>query len=270
LRTLAQIEARVLAWLAGQDDLVEAFREGHDVYSSFASEVTNEPVRKPETNDPLEVATRLKALRQLGKQAILGLGYQMGANRFWEQIQKNPLLGQLIAAGQLNEHNATVIVKTYRDRYPRIPALWKTAQCAFRFAFNAGDYHMPMLVFVRRGSDVLITLPSGRQLAYLGVEPVSGGGLVYDDRKSIYGGRIVENLVQAIARDILVEAVLALEEQGFRIVFHVHDEVVIEVPTDQAQQALDAALAALRQAPDWAPGLPLDAEGVIAASYGGF
>ncbi|MFQ5492163.1 MAG: DNA polymerase, partial [Phycisphaerae bacterium] len=88
---LAQIEARVLAWLAGQDDLVEAFREGRDVYSEFASEVTHKPVRKPEADDSPEVAARLKARRQLGKQAILGLGYQMGPERFWEQVQKNPL-----------------------------------------------------------------------------------------------------------------------------------------------------------------------------------
>lgn len=265
---LGQIEARVLAWLAGQADLVAAFKDGVDIYCVSASEAFGETVRKPTNADPPDVRSRLSLLRHIGKQAILGLGYQMGSDKFQSQLEQQDEISKLFQTGQLNGEVIGSIVRAYRGKYQQIPRLWREAQGAFGSAFQAGEARFSMCVVTRVSSDLMVELPSARRLCYAGVEMVEQGKLKYAGRKKLYGGLIVENVVQAIARDILVEAILRLEEQGLPVVLHVHDEVVVEVPNDQADSVLNTTISILEQPPCWAESLPLKAEGRVADSYG--
>jgi hypothetical protein len=263
---LAGIEARVLPLLAGQDDLVQAFRDGADIYSQFASVFFNCPVRKPRAGGIAAIEKRMKERRQFGKVVILGAGYQMGPTRFAEY-----------AGCDLS--TAEQAIKTYRQTYAMIPALWGAYQKAFIFTVKYGqpqELRCGVRFDSRPECGIVITLPSGRELHYNTVRLVADQ---YGDKAELwngltkswdglFGGLLVENVDQAFSRDILTDAVLRVEARGVRVALTCHDEIVAVVPDAQAEQALAAVIEEMCREPAWAKGLPLSAEGFVTDHYG--
>lgn len=260
------IEARVISWLAGEQWRLEVFRTHGKIYEASASQMFGVPLERIKKGNPEY------ELRQKGKVAELALGYQGST-------------GALIAMGALNmgipEEDLPDIVSRWRDANKRIVDLWYTVEsAAVSVIQNGAPVGVKNLIFAREYDadndlDFLtITLPSGRKLYY--VKPELGSNQW--NRPSInyrgmnqttkqwtkletYGGKLVENIIQAIARDCLAIAIEHLEEAGFPVVFHVHDEVVIECPEQQAD--LDAVVRIMTQHIPWAPDLPLNADGWI-------
>lgn len=280
---LAQIEARIVAWIARVPTLLAAFASGSDVYSVKAAEWFRTEVRKPTDSDAPEFAKRLVALREVGKAAILGLGYNLGALKFLTQLRKEPRLAPLFEDGTLNPRKVVEIVRGFREGFPEIPRMWRKLEAGFRSAYEGGSGWADAIKFTREGDTVFMHLPSGRRIRYARVRRASAvsardfldehgeistytpdePGLIYGagaDGIGIYGGLLMENLVQALARDLLVEAMLRLEARGFTIAFHVHDEVVLRERLDQTAAATAALDEELRRVPAWAPGLPLNCE----------
>ena len=276
----ANIEARVLAWWAGQQDLVDAFGSGEDVYSSFATETFHEEVRKPKADDPKPKAVRFKLLRGAGKGAVLGLGYSMAAPKFERQQRGNPEVRALFETGELTTTKCEEIVKLYRKKYPMIPALWRKVEGAFFSAREGAERCVNGVLFTKgRDRGVDVTLPSGRVIHYPNVRIGTHGDAnapkkcrvqwVYGHGKGkkIYGGLLVENIVQAISRDILAEAVWSMEQEGYEVNYHVHDSVVAVPPAAKAKKCLDYCVEVLSQSPEWATGMKLGAEGTIEEGF---
>lgn len=260
------IEARVISWLAGEEWRLDVFRSGGDIYCASASQMFHCTVVKGGENGHL---------RQKGKIAELALGYQGGPPA-------------LIAMGALDmgltEEELPDIVDRWREANSRIRDLWYSMNnAAVEIISNGGSCNIKGIALAReydmvQGISVLaVTLPSGRKLYY--VEPQIGenrwGGpsityLGQDQttknwkRIETYGGKLVENCVQAIARDCLAEAIERLEDAGFPVVFHVHDEVVIEIEPFADEETMLQKVVDIMSAPiPWAEGLPLDADGWV-------
>lgn len=269
----AQIESRLTAWLAGERQLLDAYAQGRDPYSEFAARLFGDEVRKPREDDPPERARRLTALRAVGKEAVLALGFGMGPAMFWARLRSTPALRPLIESGELSASRARGIVHCFRRTYPRIPILWRRLERELGACIRAGH---ALGGFRWEGPDVLLMLPSGRAVRY--EEPRiargrSGRPSIVAGRQGsehLYGGLLTENLVQATARDLLALAILGLEAQGCRVVLHVHDELVLEVRAKDAASASQAARSALEHDPGWWPELgplPLRAEVYVAPNY---
>ena len=282
----AQIEARVLAWVAGQQDLLETFAAGRNVYAEFGTACLGREVRKPAPEDAPEDIARLSALYGLSKAAVLGLGYSMGVLRFKATLKMDPLITPLFDDGTLTNAVCAAIVYAYRERHPRIKELWGNCDEAFRRAIDGLPSTVGPMEFLRDIDTVIIRLPSTRELRYPGarLEPSSREiayigkdglpstfstdrpAIVYHKKTRLYGGKITENIVQAIARDILVEVILRLERGGWPVCLHIHDEIVMQVDANRAEECKAAAVAALSTSPLWATDLPLAAEGGIGES----
>lgn len=272
----AQIEARVLPWLAGQDDLVEAFRRNADPYIALASKMFGFKVRKPKRKGAFieAVEDRMEKARNFGKIGVLGCGYGMGAGRAVDY-----------AATQfkvvMDESTAKKLVDLYRAENPKVTAFWNDIEKAFIYT---AKYRKPcelprgLRFSPYQECGVAITLPNGRDLRYASVRIVADsdynreGIRVFNDLTKdwdhVWGGHLTENVVQAISRDVLAEAMLRLEDQGYHTALHIHDELVIPVPEADGPAALKVACSILAETPAWAPGLPLGAEGVLSKAYG--
>lgn len=266
----AQIEARVVAWVADQADLVQAFKDGRDVYCEFASVVLGEEIRKPTESDSEEKIKRLKwARNRIGKIGILGCGYGMGVDRAMEQ-----------AEGELDYTTAESLIETYRSKNNKIRDFWYEIERIFIYVYRyKKDVTLYPGLTIRsdKDCDVIIVLPNGRELKYIDikVDQTTCGETIkeYNPLRKvwnyIWGGHLTENIVQAISRDILWESIWILEEMGWPVVHHVHDEIIACVPEDKAQGCLNASIEALSTVPEWGKGLPLAAEGIITDRYGG-
>lgn len=252
------IEARVLAWLAGEQWVLDAFENGEDIYCRTASRMFGMPVEKHGVNGHL---------RQKGKIATLACGYQ-GA------------LGALKAMGGiemgLSEDELQSIVDSWREANPNIVSLWWDIDSVVkRVVKTRGKEEYKNLVISYEKGILFIELPSKRRLAYpkakIGTNRFGGESVVYEgivvgnkwDKIESYGGKFVENIVQAIARDILAEAMMRLEKKGFNIVMHIHDEVVIESDSSSIEEINEI----MSLVPSWAPGLILDADGFESEFY---
>lgn len=258
------IEARVIAWLAGEQWVLEVFRTHGKIYEATASQMFGIPLEKIKKGNP-EYAYRAR-----GKVATLALGYQGGVNA---------LINMGALRDGIPEEDLPEIKARWRRSNPRIVDLWYTVQNAAIEAVKTGRrVSVPNLMFAREcdqanGQDFLtVLLPSGRKLYYaqphFGVNRFGEESLVYwgmDQTtkrwKEIetYGGKLVENITQAVARDCLAEAVERLEVAGYPVVFHVHDEIIAQVPKDRAD--LQKVINIMRIPPTWAQALPLDADG---------
>jgi DNA polymerase len=286
----AAIEARVVMWLAGQKDAVQAFYDqdagiGHDIYCVMASKLYKREITKE----------RDKEERQLGKITILGCGYQMGGPRLREQASQS-------YGVELTEERAKFLVQTYREEFPMVPDLWRGLQEAAIECVNTGEntYYGTApaeigfeMVHDEAGDWLAMVLPNGRNLWYYNPETSwekipcqdkdTGKWKTFDaeqlsyegkdnkrsgvwGRVSTYGGMLTENAVQAIARDLMVAAMIRAEQAGFVLIMTVHDELVAEAPT--GTKTIEEFEAVMRgPSPAWAKGCPVDAEGWVGKRY---
>lgn len=255
------IEARVIAWLAGEESTLAAFREGKDLYCETANRMFGVPVEKHGAN---------AHLRQKGKIAVLACGY--GGS-----------IGALKAMGALkmglSEDELKPIVDAWRAANPNIVWLWQEVEEATLEAITTRiPVRLRNLTFMFESGILFITLPSGRRLAYvkpgLGQNRFCGTSVAYWGistgrkwgRLETYGGKLVENIVQAVARDILVSGMRNVADAGHQIVMHVHDEIVIDEPKNSAFTVEDACQLMPRLSV-WAAGLPLSADGYECGFY---
>ena len=266
----AQIEARILPWLAGQDDLVSGFANNEDIYSVFATELFGMPVRKPRKSDPKMLYGHNQIKRGFGKDGILGCGYGMGANKFYSRCLENESLRPLFDSGQYDFNFINKLIKTYRSKYSKIPEFWTTVEKAFKWVVKYPHekvYSVDHLFFKNEDGTVIIRLPSGRCLRYRHASLDAKKQLRYH-WGTLWGGSITENIVQSVARDLLGYWLLECEMHNFNTVLHVHDEIVSLVKEEQAESSLDLMTTIMRSGPRWSEGLPLDCEGGVHDYYG--
>lgn len=254
------IEARVIAWLAAEKWRMEVFRTHGRIYEASAEHMFNLPAGSVQKGDPM---------RQKGKIAELALGY--GGS-----------VGALKAMGALDmgltEEELQPLVDSWRAANKAIVQYWDDVDTAARKMIKTGECkRLPYNVFFSKEGPLLkLHLPSGRELSYVKPRIDDNLDITYEGtiqtsghwgRIATYGAKLVENIVQATARDCLAEVILKAESAGIPVVFSVHDEVVCEVPEDQAEAALETLLAIMKETPDWAPGLPLSGDGYICDYY---
>lgn len=254
------IEARVLSWLAGEAWRLQTFSEGGDIYCASASQMFGVPVVKHGVNGEL---------RQKGKIAELALGY--GGS-----------VGALISMGALemglSEDELPGLVNSWRGANPKIVQFWWDVDAAARKAVeDKTSTRVGRIQFGYRSGILFVRLPSGRKLSYvkprIAVNKFGREGLTYEGigeskkwlRIDTYGPKLVENIVQGTARDLLALAMLRLTEKGFPIVMHIHDEAVVEMPIGES--SVEEVSAIMSIAPDWADGLPLRADGYECPFY---
>jgi DNA polymerase len=273
----AQVEARELAWISGQNDLTEGFADGQDIYSTFATRLFGEEVRKPKDGDTPEGAKTLTIRRGFGKDAILGCGFGMGTNTFILRCKQNATLRPLFDSGEYDWDFIDKLIKTYRSTYPQIPKFWKTVEKCFRWVTKypreVACYHVPgrehekpVLRFWKEGSTTVIQLPSARRLFYRHAT-VSKDNQIKYTHGHLWGGSITENIIQSICRDLLGGWLLECERNGIPIIHHTYDELVGCVPMDRADGRLEQMIEIMRVGPGWATGLPLDAEGCVTPCF---
>ena len=261
----AQIEARILAWLAGQDDLTTGFANNEDIYSEFATTLFRVPVRKERSTDPKPVGRMLSIKRGFGKDAILGCGFGMGADKFYQRCLQNSSLRPAFDSGQYNRQFIQKLIDTYRTKYSKIPAYWRAVETAFKqvLRFPHLTPKVGNIEFSCVGHEVHVKLPSGHILYYRQCNVKGDGNISYlsgPKRESLWGGSITENLVQSIARDLLGFWILTCEDAGLPVILHVHDEVVCQINKNNSKISLDKLNQILCTIPNWASGLPVGAE----------
>ena len=301
----SQVEARVLAWIAGQSDLVELFRSGGKVYETMAAFIFQMDVGSV-AKDSFE--------RQIGKNSVLGAGFQMGADRFAEQVREQT--GIVLERGGRycvpeghkmgDDHSfcetcgstvtedrddvAAKAIRGYRELYHMIPQFWRDINdAAIRAVQDPGTVHSvgvgASIRYTMRGNILWCILPSGRMLSYFSpelrmrrlpepyehIEKLSLSFVGVDGytrkwrRQHTYGGHLTENVVQAMARDLMADAMLRLEAAGYPIILTVHDEVLTEPPTNfGSTQEFEDIMTTL---PTWATGLPVAAEAWTGERY---
>jgi len=258
----AQIEARALAWLAGQQDLLDGFARGEDVYSVFAARLFNCEVRKPTKDDPPDLAVELKIKRGFGKDAILGAGYGMGATKFYNNCLANPGLRPLFDSGQYDFKFVKQLIDLYRSKYSKIPAYWTSVEKAFKRVIRFPHLIAPVgrVVFRNNKGTVEIVLPSSRVLYYRHCK-IDRKNTIKWQHGTLWGGSITENIDQSISRDLLGYWILKCEEEGLPVVLTIHDDITTLLPVDQAEEMLEKQMSIMRTVPEWASGLPVDVEG---------
>jgi len=263
----AQIEARMLAWLAGQQDLLDGFARGEDVYSVFATTLFRSPVRKARKTDPVSIAKMLDIRRGFGKDAVLGCGYGMGSAKFYSRCIQNPSLRPLFDSGQYDYGFIEKLIKTYRTTYPLIPAYWNDVERAFSrcIRFPHLQPEVGPVQFSCLEGTVHVRLPSGRILYYRHAQ-MSKKGIKYH-HGPLWGGSITENIDQAISRDLLGYWILKCEENNLKILLTVHDEIVILVDVMKQDEQMKLFESILCTVPDWAKGLPVAAEVKVSENY---
>mgnify|MGYP003630442209 FL=1 len=252
----SQIEARVLAWLAGQGDLTEAFRVGDDVYKKMAMSIYGVNREEDVTKDQ----------RFVGKTTILGAGYGMGAVRFKEQLQSFGFDMELDEARR--------VIDVYREANFRITTLWRDAGYMLENMARGDSVQFGLDgVVAVDATKKAIMLPSGLLMRYdelAGEQGERGVEYTYKVRRGrnrIYGGKVIENVCQAVARCIIGEQMLKIAKR-YRVVLTVHDSVVCCVPEEEVAEAQEYIESCMRWTPHWAAGMPVNCESGIGKSYG--
>jgi DNA polymerase len=277
---LSQIEARVIAWLAGQTDLVEQFARGEDVYSDFAqNHVFHEETRKPREGDAPELVKALEIRRNFGKMAILALGYGMGGQTTYDRCLLDKSLRPLFDDGTYDIDFCYRLVNLYRKRYTKIVAYWGELQRAWKFVTKYRDqsstvcHNRHAVKFYSIDDTTVMQLPSGRCMFYPHSRVSADDQLSYTTgvpktKYYIYGGKLAENVTQAVARDVFMEGSLRCEDAGFPIVFRVHDQLITLIRDDEHAQDRLAEMHRLQtEMLPWAQGLPVMTEGRLTRCY---
>ena len=251
----SQIEARVLAWLAGQDDLTNAFAVGDDVYKHMASSIYGKPAEEVDSGE-----------RFVGKTTILGAGYGMGAVKFQLQLAG---MGRDITLTE-----AKRIIKVYRDKNESITDLWSEAgMMLVNMHRDDTHYFGKVGVLDILAKENAIVLPSGLLMRYEDLQMETGemgAEFSYRTRRGrtrIYGGKVVENVCQAIARCIIGEQLLQISKR-YKVVLTVHDSLACCVLDEEVPEAQAYVEECMRWTPDWADGLPINCESGTGKSYG--
>jgi DNA polymerase len=252
----SQIEARVLAWLAGQKDLVKQFADKRDVYSEFATKIFRRPITRANEME-----------RFVGKTCILGLGYGTGATKLQHTLK--------LGGAELTLDMCKGIVDLYREDNSYITDLWRDADSALqvlmhktgtmRLGIKTSDGVSPVWV----DGFVGIQLPNGLYIRYPKLR-LHEGRMIYESRRgpiNIWGGGVVENVVQGLARIIVGEQMLKISER-YRVALTVHDAAVVVVPDDQLEDSLKYVTLCMSTPPEWAEGLPVACEAKYGKSYG--
>jgi DNA polymerase len=253
----SQIEARVLAWLSGQEELVKEFANGEDVYSIFASKVYDKKITK---ENPVE--------RFVGKTCILGLGYGTGAIKLQHTLKTTP------PGVEIDEFEAKRIVELYRLDNDKIVSLWRDCDDALEsiFAGVKKPYHLGEHRCLTVNSEGIL-LPNGCYIRYpnLTVEFENNKKqFVYKSRRGdihLWGGAVVENVVQALARCIVGEQMIAINDM-YPVALTVHDAAVCVVPEEEVEEACRFIVECMSKTPDWAKGLPVACEAHYGYNYG--
>ena len=250
---LSNIEARMLAWLAREEDLLAQFAMGVDVYCEFASTIYGKTVLR---TDKLE--------RYIGKTAILGLGYGMGAEKFQYTLKTGtPSIDVSIEV-------ARAIVSQYRGTYPNIPGLWRIGkQLLFGMMdrTQTGNTYGPLII-----ASNALQLPNGMFLKYPNLRYINGEFLYFSGRFKgpirTHGPRLVENIIQALARIVITDQILDIQNlKDLDVVLTVHDEVVCQGLDDKPDETLASIISIMKKAPIWCKELPLNAEGNYSKLY---
>lgn len=259
------IEARVLLWLAGHEAGLQLYREDADLYKDLATTIYHIPYK--------EVT---KDQRDMGKRGILGCGYGMGAERFKDNCKE-------VADLEISLELAQTVVDTYREKYRAVVLLWYAQEnAAMKAVVSKKPVREGKVLWAVEGSFLYCRLPSGRCLAYykplieyvetpwgekkaaltfMGVNSVTRQW----ERQSTYGGKIVENITQAVARDLMAESMLRVEDHGYNVLLTVHDEILTErLKTTGSVEEFQALMSEL---PAWAEGLPIKVEGWCGERY---
>jgi DNA polymerase len=255
----SQIEARTLAWLAEQNDLVDAFDRGEDVYKIMASAIYGKGIESITKDE-----------RFVGKTTILGCGYGMGAAKFQAQLKN------FNVAIDLDE--AKRIIDTYRTTYPKITALWKDAGKALDAILRNASMGLGRDDTLKIEGKDGILLPNGLYLRYPNLRKHQDDDgkveLVYDTKKGkavipnrIYGGKVIENVCQALARIVIGEQMLMVAKK-YKVVMTVHDAIACIVPEGEVQSAQEYVEMCMRIRPKWALELPLNCESGYGYTYG--
>jgi DNA polymerase len=250
----SQIEARVLAWFAGQDDLVEDFANKRDVYKIMASAIYMKTVD--------EVT---KGERFVGKTTILGSGYGMGSAKFKVQLKTFGV--------EISDDESARIISTYRETYPWIPALWKAGSAAIE-AMSKGKtakWGRKGIIDIQKEG---ILMPNGLYQRYPNLRKMKDKEgkeqYIYDSRKGpvkLYGGKLTENICQGLARCIIGEQMLLIAKR-YKVVMTVHDAVACIAPEGEVEEAMAYVMECMRFVPEWAKGIPLNCEAGYGRSYG--
>lgn len=254
------IEARVLSWLAGEQWRLDTFRNGGDIYCASASQMFRVPVEKHGVNGHL---------RQKGKISELACGYggSVGALKNMGAVEMG-----------VPEEELQGLINDWRNANPHIVKLWtEVGNAAMKAIKEKTIVTLGKLVFMYERGILFIRLPSGRRLSYIkpriGTNRFGGDSITYMgvgaskkwERLETFGGKLVENIVQAIARDLLASAMMNVANAGYNIVFHVHDEIIAEAPDGQG--SVDEMCMLMSINPDWADGIPLSADGYECEYY---
>jgi DNA polymerase len=271
---LSQIEARVVAWFAGQEDLLEAFAQGRDIYSEFAQEqIYHKETRKPHKDDSPELVKALTTRRNVGKETILGAGFGMGGNTFYERCKQKPSLKEAIAAGELTFELCQRAINVYRKRFSLIKAFWGEVEKAWRFVARYRDQRATVshygrtLQFWNENGTVVIQLPSSRCLFYPHAAVSAVDSTCRYQWGHVYGGSITENVVQATARDIFALGLLRMEDAGMNTLMTIHDQAVCLFAEESAEDCLQKMHAFQCVLPAWANDLPVATEGGLCERY---
>jgi DNA polymerase len=271
----AQIEARVVAWFAGESGLVEAFRNKVDIYSEFASDVYQRPINRKR----MEVVDGKETFPDfiegfVGKTCILGLGYGMGKDKFKATLK----IGQAGVSVDMPLSDAERVVNLYRQKYPMIVALWKQGQEALDALIKGYEYDLGVGIKLKC-KDNKIYLPNGMFVNYPNLRK-AGNEYLYDARygaNKIYGGKVIENVVQALARIIVFDQMAKIDQQfrkkdsktnRFKVVLTVHDEVVACVPEKAVDKCVEFMEQVMSKPLSWCPDLPIACEAAYGDSYG--
>jgi DNA polymerase bacteriophage-type len=234
-----------VAQLCGQTDLSEAFRSGIDVYARFAANVFGQAVTKEEQ----------PGHRFIGKTGVLGLGYGCGAEKFYRMVVSKARQYGIALDGLFDERVAEATVNTYRMLFDRIPLMWRHLNRRLRLVLM-NEYAQELQQGPVTFSPKRIWLPNGLALRY------------DDPDEGLWGGKLLENIIQALARVIIMQAALRLDQQGCRFVLQVHDELVFCIPHDRVEEAKAAISQEMTRPPAWMPDLPLAVEIRTGDDYG--
>ena len=271
----AQIEARELAWVAHQDDLLKGFADGEDIYSEFASDLFQAKVWKPTEEEKKTPKGQTADIRRgFGKDGILGFGFGLGGDTLYDRCRSNDNLRPLFDSGEYDKAFCHRLIKALRTKYYKIPEFWTEIAKCFRWptkypkertTYKISEH--ASLQFFRQGTTTKMQLPSGRVMNYRFATVSPKDNSIKYLHGHLWGGSITENLIQAMCRCLLGYWLLKCEDIGIPIVLHSYDELIGCVPVETAERDLQTMSDIMLQGPAWAKGLPLGIDAKISERF---